>query len=393
MHKDMHYAGTYALAKLAGLSDSTAMKIGTSAQFVDDSGEDIAILDEKTGNLYASEVSVRYSDPKKYILGGQRTFMLNHIDQLNIWVPFHFLPGGKGKELTQKLVCQPNSPIARAMIASHLKQALALSRKGHEWGPYLIGVAAHVYADTFAHYGFSGVSSRRNLVDATSIRTYDAPKKEGDRFWQKAVVAFRDKWGYSFPNIKDIITNIGGELSTKTEKGTMGHPGVGSMPDMPYLSYHFQYEHTKLLEGGQPTEPRNNQKDYMACCEKLHQYFCRYREQVGDKMDKSSYRDFAQVRGEIAEILAFRKPKAEHRLNHWRKKAREFWGIKIPEYGGEQWLKDFRAQTSSGKIKSSHAYRFFMAAAWHKKTVLDGILPKHGINIECRQFRIDSGGF
>ena len=28
---------------------------------------------------------------------------------------------------------------------------------------------AHVYADTFSHYGFSGVSSRNNKVDGSSF--------------------------------------------------------------------------------------------------------------------------------------------------------------------------------------------------------------------------------
>ena len=126
MHKDMHYAGTYALAKLAGLSDDIALKIGASAQFVDDSADDTAIMDEKTGELFASEVTTRYADPKKYI--GQRAFLLNHIDQLAIWVPFHFLPGGKGDTLTQKLVCRPDSEIAQAMIASHLEKTMSLKK-------------------------------------------------------------------------------------------------------------------------------------------------------------------------------------------------------------------------------------------------------------------------
>ena len=38
----------------------------------------------------------------------------------------------------------------------------------------LIGLAAHVYADTFSHSGFSGVSSRRNKVDASSITPQNA---------------------------------------------------------------------------------------------------------------------------------------------------------------------------------------------------------------------------
>lgn len=38
----------------------------------------------------------------------------------------------------------------------------------------LIGLAAHVYADTFSHFGFSGVSSMRNKVDAGSITPKNA---------------------------------------------------------------------------------------------------------------------------------------------------------------------------------------------------------------------------
>ena len=260
MHKDMHYAGTYALAKLAGLSDDTALKIGGSAQFVDDSGDDESIYDDKTGELFASEISTRYADIAKY--AKQRSFLLNYIDQLAIWVPFHFLPGGKGNTLTQKLVCQPDSEIARAMIASHLKKAVALQEGGRKWGPHLIGVAAHVYADTFAHYGFSGVSSRRNLVKAHTIREVGGNAVE----WQKKVKKFRKNWGYTFGNIstffdagsqskevgnddagmwqkfwkksgyiysnaKNSLLGLFGEISTLTKDGAMGHPGVASMPD------------------------------------------------------------------------------------------------------------------------------------------------------------------
>ena len=34
----------------------------------------------------------------------------------------------------------------------------------------MLGIAAHVYADTFSHYGFSGVSSRGNKVYNSSFR-------------------------------------------------------------------------------------------------------------------------------------------------------------------------------------------------------------------------------
>lgn len=385
MHKDMHYAGTYALAKLAGLPDDTALKIGVSAQFVDDSADDTAIMDAKTGELFASEVSTRYSSPMKYM--GQRSFLLNHIDQLAIWVPFHFLPGGKGETLTQKLVCQPDSDIAKAMIASHLQKAVELGKSGREWGPYLIGVAAHVYADTFAHYGFSGVSSRRNLVDAFSI--HEVEDDEDDANWQDIVTTFRQKCGYKYRNIKNSVMGFGGEISTSTKEGAMGHAGVAKMPDYPYLVFSFKYEREDLLHGGPPKKPRNNPATYMQACEKMHQYFADYLAQSGEKVDESTRREFAKVKPQIAEILSLREDDEEERLQHWRAKAAEYWGITIPEYPGDAWKKRFAGSTCKAEVLATDAYRFFIAAGWHKKTVLDEILPKHGINLEFRQYRED----
>ena len=420
MHKDMHYAGTYALAKLAGLSDDTALKIGGSAQFVDDSGDDESIYDDKTGELFASEISTRYADIAKY--AKQRSFLLNYIDQLAIWVPFHFLPGGKGNTLTQKLVCQPDSEIARAMIASHLKKAVALQEGGRKWGPHLIGVAAHVYADTFAHYGFSGVSSRRNLVKAHTIREVGGNAVE----WQKKVKKFRKNWGYTFGNIstffdagsqskevgnddagmwqkfwkksgyiysnaKNSLLGLFGEISTLTKDGAMGHPGVASMPDLPYLRYSFEYEREDLLFGDAPDKPRDNPATYLLACEKMHDYFADYLAKSGEEMDAKTRRNFNDVREDIRDILSYRDDDKEKRLQHWRKQARQKWGIEIPEYPGDKWKERFRGSQNRDDVLTSDAYRFYMAAAWHKKTILNEVLPQHGINIECRQFRIEGG--
>lgn len=383
MHKDMHYGGTYVLAKLAGLNDETALKIGASAQFVDDSADDTAVMDQTTGELFASEVSTRYSEMKKY--AGQRSFLINYIDQLAVWVPFHFLPGGQGDTLTQKLVCQPDSQIAREMIASHLKRAVGLKKHNHKWGPHLIGVAAHVYADTFAHYGFSGVSSRRNLVEADTIREVRDDGSEDGEAWKEAVADFRERWGYG--RIKNFVYSVFGELATKTENGAMGHPGVASMPDLPYLRYSFQYERGDLLYGGQPDKPRDNQETYLQACEKLHRYFADYLAESGEEADENTRREFAQVKEQITGILSLREDDKNERLQHWRTKARELWDITIPEYPGEQWKERFGGSSGGKDVLDSDAYLFFMAAAWHKKTVLNGILPKHGINIECRQYR------
>ncbi|PQP33756.1 hypothetical protein C6A37_11295, partial [Desulfobacteraceae bacterium SEEP-SAG9] len=84
-------------------------------------------------------------------------------DQRQVWVPFHFLPGNEGNSFSERLLCGEDSKIARDMVSHHLNYAK------HDVGVYLIGIATHVYADTFSHFGFSGVGSRRNKVDNRSF--------------------------------------------------------------------------------------------------------------------------------------------------------------------------------------------------------------------------------
>ena len=85
-------------------------------------------------------------------------------DQRKVWVPFHFIPGNEGDEYTERLVCRKNSDIAQEMVDHHV------DLPDKRFYLPLIGITAHVYADTFSHYGFSGVSSRKNRIDSDSLR-------------------------------------------------------------------------------------------------------------------------------------------------------------------------------------------------------------------------------
>jgi hypothetical protein len=89
-----------------------------------------------------------------------------------VWVPFHFLPGNGGLPAGQepegpfirKLVCTPNSFVAQDMVRATIWSAR------RPWGLHRLGIAMHVYADTWAHQGFAGVSHAvnhaRDLTDA-----------------------------------------------------------------------------------------------------------------------------------------------------------------------------------------------------------------------------------
>ena len=157
MQLDMHYHGTYAMARAAGLGPEAARIIATSAQFVDDNkAQDHAVF--RDGSRIDKEATAHH------LLDLAN---LDDHDQRRVWVPFHFIPGKVGTTYTERLKCRMDSPIVQEMRDHHL----TLSDRA--FSLHLPGIAAHVYADTFAHYGFSGVGSRGNKVDNGSFRFHE----------------------------------------------------------------------------------------------------------------------------------------------------------------------------------------------------------------------------
>ncbi|MHB9142584.1 MAG: DUF6765 family protein, partial [Paludibacter sp.] len=104
-------------------------------------------------------------------------------------------------------------------------------------------------ADTFAHFGFSGVSDNSNKVlnrsievhiDSSDIRDYVMSKKE----------IFEARFKGMFARIIPV-----------------GHASAYTFPDRPYLKWEYEYE-----ESGRRVE-RNNTNDFIEASEKLHRFF------------------------------------------------------------------------------------------------------------------------
>jgi hypothetical protein len=152
MQTDMHYYGTYAIARAAGINQAIARTIATASEYVDDSDRlSVVTID---GELIESEPTAHHptdgenSDPT---------------DQRRTWAPFHFIPGNEGETIEERLICRTDSDLAREMIEH------SLSHCDEIYGVLLMGITSHVYADTFAHYGFSGISSIENQILAGSV--------------------------------------------------------------------------------------------------------------------------------------------------------------------------------------------------------------------------------
>src|SRR5512143_3554089 len=114
MQIDFHHAVTYVAARLAGFDHSDADIIAWSAQYVDDATEE--------GHIAFVNREMYY-----HIASAHRMLDYRNLDELanhRAWIPFHFLPGneglpageGGGIDFTHRVICRPNSFVARDMI-------------------------------------------------------------------------------------------------------------------------------------------------------------------------------------------------------------------------------------------------------------------------------------
>jgi hypothetical protein len=345
MQQDMHYYGTYALARAAGLNQGAAQTIATAAEYVDDSDYvDVELEDEVF--IHAPPTAHHPANKQN----------VEPVDQRRVWVPFHFLPGGEGDSLSEQLVCRMDSAIAKEMVEFHLNaDDDPLER---------IGIAAHVYADTFSHYGFSGIASPWNQVFANSIElhvkspdifSYLTGKYEG----------FRDKY------VAGGVANLLG----------LGHGSVATYPDRPYLVWSFRYQFP-LRDSGL----RRNPETFLKGAEALYGMFRKLAEAM--PAISEAPRPFASIKDAIAKILAV-EADMEDRIDAWRRAAVEgalfgpVDGEEIPRYNSGMFEEDITlmSQNNRGGVVGTNGYAFLKAAKAHRDFVLFDLLPKHGMTV------------
>jgi hypothetical protein len=352
MQKDMHYYGTYALARAAGMKGDAARIVASASQFVDDS-IDYDLIFNPDGSSIACTVTAHHALSKKN---------LDITDQRYIWVPFHFLPGIDGKTIEEKLVCVKDGPLAADIIKKAMDSEdvdlKMLTR---------IGITAHVYADTFSHYGFSGISSDFNKVHADSIEVKVSNAGIKD-YLMKKLHAF-------FDETKVLMDRF---IADNAEyfSNALGHGPVATCPDRPYLKWSFKYEKTERKE------ERDNSVTFMQGCENLYSFFNAF---CSKRTEFSSGEGipFNKIKEEIQKILEFEGTE-EDRSEKWKCFVKEKFNKDIPAYKGDAWLKA-NSKNKDHKTVSQNdrneAIAFHQAAEEHQYLVLKKLLPNYKINI------------
>ena len=362
MQSDMHFYGTYVMARAAGIPARDAETIAYSAQFVDDSTSQDSKPHPDGGLLYG--IASAHHD-KQCILNSQ----IDPEEQRRVWVPFHFLPGGAGELLEERLICVKDSDIAREMVSHHIAKAISC-----EFRFELLGIAAHVYMDTFSHYGFSGIGSDYNAVDGESFDLIGVKDPEMERYVLNKKGTFLEK--YKLRSVASFLV----EASTDT----LGHGGVATYPDRPFL--HWRVTFDKNRPGNGAVSDRDNPATFLEGCEKLHQYFSEFAR--GYYTDSAPIA-FAEIRDAVDRILRF-EGKKEDRTARWLSAVAENEIYPSEEresssgYYHEDWendMSDFHGLATSQAGIQSHAYRFYQAAALHRYYVLKELLPAHGVAV------------
>lgn len=208
MQIDFHHAVTYVVARAAGFPHEEAGIIAYAAQYVDDATVS-GIVEFDNGALY-----VRIASAHKAV----DLHNLDRAENLQVWVPFHFLPANGGKAagedpegtFIRKIICGPNSPIAQEMVTA------AILDQDKPYALHRLGVAMHVYADTWAHQGFAGVEHDVNEVD-------DATEISGS-------------------HVFDGLSSLLGHF-IEYAAPRLGHARASILPDLPFLFWRYKNGH------------------------------------------------------------------------------------------------------------------------------------------------------
>ena len=153
MDKNFHYYINYKIAKFSGFTEKQSYQISYSAQFVDDNTKQFQVYNYCNQLIYTNEISQTYN------------IALPEQELIKIYACFHFLPGDYNKldssfkqSDASATITTANSKLARSILQ------FALKSKNY----YLIGIASHAYADTWAHQNFTainhGINAKPGLI-------------------------------------------------------------------------------------------------------------------------------------------------------------------------------------------------------------------------------------
>jgi hypothetical protein len=347
----MHYYGCYALARSAGIAAPDAVVIATSSQYVDDHAfNDWILSDARTGEGVLGIATAHHP-----LEAGVRALArrIDDDDSRLVWVPFHFLPGNVGDSFADRMIAREDGVPANQMLDHYLHADTLAAHRDHAL--HLLGIGTHAYADTFAHYGFSGMPSPKNCVRADSISVTSVHDVGLLAYLSAKADEFKARWG---------------------EYPELGHGSVLTYPDRPYLNWSFSYA------DGTPST-RSNPTTFLNACSKIYQRFVAFAS-VYYTAPTRPQKSWDELQDAVRNILST-EGSADQRAACWQAALRAG-TFGTPEesviYDVENWnriVEQFKAGSDPRAFLQSDPYRFFVAAEYHRSFVLKRLLPGVGL--------------
>ena len=208
MDIDYHFCTMYVLSRWADFGSANAKLIATSAQLVDDNMDDNSFSDQAEEDARAQGIHIRYSSQNIWN-------NLTGKGNLEVWVPFHFLPGLAGETTDEKLLCRKHSVLSKALGERLLETTLDNSQFS-----FRLGVGLHVLADTWAHQGFAGINASINRVQNL---IFNASGESIEKM------------------LKDFINDHKVVADFINSFNPLGHVAAAHCPDQPYLWWKTKY--------------------------------------------------------------------------------------------------------------------------------------------------------
>ena len=204
MQKDFHFYSIYVLCRCNGMSPENSKKVAYASQHTDDAKYDHPLNFETGGRFQQFLSAHKFIHPDVFSLD----------TQYKIYVPFHFIPGNQGDRFQERMVCRQNSEIAQQMVRE------VTNLKGKPYQVHRLGIALHVYADTWSHQDFSGLQTELNDVEDIDVINEE-----------KVGIAriFRDFF-------RDITESLIPQI---------GHAETATLPDEPYREWTFYHVYQK----------------------------------------------------------------------------------------------------------------------------------------------------
>jgi hypothetical protein len=349
MQIDGHHTLTYVLSRMAGFEHEEANIIAHSAQYVDDA-TNAGNVEFTNGAMFSRISSAHGTYDMRHHLDAQENNL--------VWVPFHFLPGNGGETVgnnpagsfINKLVCKPYSPVAIDMLNVCIKDI------DKPYSLHRLGIAMHVFADTFAHQGFAGVIHDVNKVKDLECHNFD--------------MGFFDKL----------------KSETLSCRFPMGHGAALTCPDMPFLNWSY-------TNGLGEKVPRDNLNIFMEASNELFAQLAFYLFKSGRKYKDVLDKDMEQIKHNLETFI---DEDEDIRHAKWLKSIKNadfsFGSIDL-EYiakGKGSWkYKSIKQEKAVDEQNDMFEFtNDFMASNWrlfhvalkaHRFDMINDVLPKYGI--------------